>query len=362
MQVTNWRDRIGRHRPAWLLTALAGSALVVATSPDWAQNFVRLQFHTFQDSRGVTVLSPLVDLDKDFTDRSGLKVKFGVDGITAASDSCARCHGDHANNQRTFVDASYRRKFGDLKLEIGGEVSRERFYAADTGMITVSRDFNKANTTIAGGYSFSFNRPKLHPSDNVEHQFSHDAFVSVTQTVSKSTVVQAGYELNQVTGYQSSPFLRTHVNGIMQLGVTPDSRTRHAVVGRIRQALPADTYLEADYRRYFDSWQLDSNAYSVGLSHYFTPKLMVGASYRKYDQTGTYFYQPEYLGSPTYFTGDFRLAPFTSGMYTGKLSFTPERFWFGLKKGTTFEGQYERYTANNGFKAATLSLGLRIPF
>jgi hypothetical protein len=351
-----------RSRSAWIVGSMSMTVLALATAPDWAQNFVRLQFHTFQDSRGVTVLSPLVDFDKDFTDRTGLKVKFGVDGITAASDSCARCHGESAGNHRTFVDLNVRKKFGDFKVEFGGEVSRENFYAADTGMITVSRDLNKANTTIAGGYSFSFNRPKLHPSQGVEHQVSQDAFVSLTQTLTKSTVVQVGYELNQITGYQSSPFLRTSVNGVMQLGVTPDSRTRHALVARVRQALPGETYLEADYRRYIDSWQLDSNALSLGLSHYFTPKFMAGFTYRWYDQTGAYFWQPSYSGTPDFFTGDFRLSPFSSGMYTGKVAFTPDQFWFGLPKGTSFEGQYERYLANNGFVAATLSLGLRIPF
>lgn len=356
------RPTTTRARAAWVVGGLSVTALALVTSPDWAQNFVQLQFHSFQDSRGVTVLSPLIDLDKDFTDRTGLKVKFGVDGITAASDSCARCHGDNANNHRTFVDVSLRRTFGDLKVEFGGEVSRENFYGADTGMITVSRDFNRANTTVAGGYSFSFNRPELHPSNVSRHQVSQDAFASVTQTLTKSTIVQLGYDLNQVNGYQSSPFLRTSVNGVMQLGVTPESRTRHALVARVKQALPAETYLEADYRRYFDTWQLTSNALSVGVSHYFTPKVLAGFSYRRYDQTGAFFYEPTYTGTPEFFTGDFRLAPFNSGMYTGKLAITPDRPWFGLKKGTVFEGQYERYLASNGFVAATFSFGLRIPF
>ena len=100
----------------------------------------------------------------------------------------------------------------------------------------------------------------------------------------------------------------------MQLGVVPDSRTRHTFIGRVRQALPADTYLEADYRRYVDSWQLDSNTVSVGLSHYFTPKVMAGFTYRWYDQTGA------------------------------------------------IEAQYERYLSTTNFVAAIFSLGLRIPF
>lgn len=350
-----------RHaRTVWLVGSLAASALALATAPNWAQNVVRLQFHTFQDSRGVTVLSPFVDFDKDFTDRTGLKVKFGVDGISAASDSCARCHPDGANNARTFADVSVRKKFGDFKVDFGGEVSREKFYAADTGMISVSHDFNKSNTTVAGGYSFSFNRPVMHPTGEVQHQYSQDAYASLTQTVTKSTVVQVGYELNQVNGYQSSPFLRTSVNGVMQLGLVPDTRTRHTFTARVRQALPAETYLEADYRRYFDSWQIDSNTFSVGLSHYFSPKVLAGFDYRRYDQTGASFWQPSYTGTPEFFTGDFRLQPFTSNLYTGKLTIIPDSF-FGLKKGTALEMQYERYLSNINFVAGVFSLGLKIP-
>ncbi len=346
----------------WIVGALSVTALAIGTSPDWAQNFMRIQFHTFQDSRGVTVLSPLVDFDKDFTDRTGLRLQFGVDGITAASDSCARCHGDGASNHRTFLDLNVRKKFGDFKVDFGGEVSRENFYAADTGMISVSRDFNKANTTVAGGYSFSYNRPQMHPTEEVQHQVSQDAYASVTQTVTRTTVVQLGYELNQINGYQSSPFLRTSVNGTMQLGVVPDSRTRQTLMARVRQALPGATYLEADYRRYIDNWQLDSNTVSVGLSHYFTPKVMAGFTYRWYDQTGAYFYQPSYTGTPEYYTADFRLGPFNSNLYSGKLTITPDHFWFGLKKGTAFEAEYQRYLSNTNFVAGVLSLGLRIPF
>ena len=60
----------------------------------------------------------------------------------------------------------------------------------------------------------------------------------------------------------------------MMLGQVPDSRTRQTLTARLRQALPADTYLEADYRHYFDDWQVHSNALSVGLSHHFTPTLL----------------------------------------------------------------------------------------
>ncbi len=347
----------------WALAVLvAVVALVVLTRPDWADNAVNFSFHAFQDSRGVTVLAPVGSLDKDFTDRTGLRVKFGVDAITAASDSCARCHPSGRGMQHNYVDATVVRKFGDLKVEAGGEISRENFYSSDTAMVSLSRDFNKGNTTIAGGYTFQYNQPKLHPSDNVASQNAHDFYASVTQTLSKTTILQVNFDYNRISGYQNSPFLRTPVNGAMTLGNVPDTRNREALAVRIRQALPAATYLEADYRRYWDSWSIGSNAVSLGASHYFGPSLLLGFNYRWYSQTGSFFYQPFYTGSPLYYTGDFRLAPFDSGLYSGKMVITPSQGFWGMPKGSALSLQYERYLATANFQAATFTIGVKVPF
>jgi hypothetical protein len=325
------------------------------------QGEVNVQFHAFQDSRGVTVLSPTVDLDKDFTDRLGLRLKFGVDAVSAASDSCIRCHRDGADNRRVFVNAGLQRPLGKSLFSLGGEYSQENFYQATTALTSISRAFNQDNTTIAGGYSFSLNRPQLHPSEDWEQQYSQTGFVSVTQNVTKLTTVQAGVEIGHISGYQANPFLRALVNGVRELGNAPDLRTRRTYTARVRQALPAETYLEADYRRYGDTWDVRSNTFSVGLSHYFKPSLMLNGSYRRYGQTGAFFWAPQYTGNPQYFTADFRLEPFDSNLYSGRLIYTPADPWFFVPKGSSLTLQYERYAATSGFRAATFSTGLRIP-
>ncbi len=350
---------MGRLAAIGLVLAVA---LVILTRSDWADNVVNFSFHAFQDSRAVTVLAPLGSLDKDFTDRTGLRVKFGVDAISAASDSCARCHPNGRGMQHNYFGASLLHKFGDLKVQAGGEISRETFYASNTAMVSVSRDFNKANTTIAGGYSFQYNQPTLHPSQNIEKQTSHDVYASVTQTLSKTTILQVNYDYNRINGYQNSPFLRTPVNGVMMLGNVPDTRTRQAVAVRIRQALPGETYLEGDYRRYSDTWSIGSNALSLGVSHYFGPALLLGFDYRWYSQTGAFFYQPFYVGNKQFYTGDFRLAPFDSGLYSGKMVITPSEGLWGMPKGTSVALEYERYLATTNFQSAMFSFGLRVPF
>ena len=128
---------------------------------------MNVQFHGFQDVRGVTVLSPTVDLTQDYTERTNLRVNYGLDTISAASDSCVRCHNDGVNSHRQVFGLSATRKYNDLKLTIGGAYSKENFYRATTGLVSVSRDLANGNTTVAGGFSFSLNQPMLHPTARV---------------------------------------------------------------------------------------------------------------------------------------------------------------------------------------------------
>ena len=352
------------HRPsipsAFVLSAAA--VFLFVAGRNWAQqNDVNVQFHGFQDTRGVTVLSPTVDLTQDYTERTSLRVNYGVDAISAASDSCARCHREGVNSHRQEVGLSVTRKLDALKLTLGGAYSQENFYRATTALTSVSRDLANGNTTVAGGFSFSVNQPMLHPTINRENQYASNGYASVTQTVTKTTIVQAGYEVGRISGYQNNPFLRANVSGILVLGQVPDLRTRQTVTARLRQALPADTYFEADYRHYFDDWHVTSNMLSVGLSHHFSPRWLLYGSYRRYDQTGAYFYQPQYAGIPTYYTADFRLEPFASNNYTGKIVVTPAGKLWWLPEGTALTLQYERYQADNGFTAGIFSTGLRVP-
>jgi len=329
---------------------------------NWAQNNeMNVQFHGFQDTRGVTVLTPTVDLSQDFTERTSLRINYGLDAISAASDSCVRCHRDGINSHRQEVGVSAIRKYGDFKLTIGGAYSKENFYRATTGLVSVSRDLANANTTVAGGFSFSLNQPTLHPLPDEENQYQSGAFGTLTQTVSKSTIVQVGYEFGHIAGYQSNPYLRADVDGVLLVGQVPDLRTRQTFSARVRQALPSDTYVEADYRRYVDDWQVKSNTIDVGLSHHFSPGFLAHASFRRYDQTGAFFWAPEYSGTPQYFTADFRLEPFTSDTYTGRIEFSPQHQWFFLPDDAALTLQYERYLADNGFHAAIVSAGLRVP-
>jgi hypothetical protein len=218
-----------------LVAAAAVTFSLVAQRNSAQNNEMNVEFHGFQDTRGVTVLSPTVDLTQDFTERTSLRVNYGLDAISAASDSCARCPRDGIHSHRQEVGLSATTKRGDTKFTLGGAFSKENFYRATTGLASVSRDLAQGNTTVAGGFSFSLNQPTLHPLPDIVNQYQSGAFVSLTQTLSKSTIVQAGYELGHISGYQNDVFLRANVDGVLVLGQVPDSRTRQTLSARLRE-------------------------------------------------------------------------------------------------------------------------------
>jgi len=102
-----------------LVSAGAISVLLVATE-NWAQNNeVNVQFHAFQDARGVTVLSPTVDVAQDVTDRLNVRGSYALDAISAASDSCARCHRNGIDSKRNVGSVSVTRKFDMMRVTAG---------------------------------------------------------------------------------------------------------------------------------------------------------------------------------------------------------------------------------------------------
>ena len=250
------------------------------------------------------------------------------------------------NSHRQVVGLSATRKFDDLKLTFGGAYSQENFYRATTGLASVSRDLANGNTTVAGGFSFSLNQPMLHPLPETREPVPERRIrLGDADADEDARSRRPATRSRTSAGYQNNPYLRADVNGVMVLGQVPDLRTRQTLSARLRQALPADTYLEADYRRYFDDWQVTSNTVSVGLSHYFRPDVLLALTYRRYDQTGAFFWAPQYTGTPQYYTADFRLEPFASNTYTGRIEIAPKGIVVAAAGGQRRSPlQYERYS------------------
>ena len=116
-----------RHRSALPIALLSGAVVAFASLADlnWAQNNeMNVQVHGFDDTRGVTVLSPSVDLAQDYTERTSLRINYGLYAISSASDSCVRCHRDGIRSHRQVAGLSLTKKYSDTTLTYGGAFSK----------------------------------------------------------------------------------------------------------------------------------------------------------------------------------------------------------------------------------------------
>jgi hypothetical protein len=341
---------------------VALGVLLATASIESQSNTFDVAFHAFQDSRDVTVLSPDISMERTLNDRTALRAKFGLDAISSPSEACVNCHPKGPTNRRLAGSLSLVRKFGDTKLTVGSELSKEYFYASGAFLASLSRDLNKGNTTVAAGFSVARNVPTLHPSEARRTQTSYGAYGSLTQSWTRSTVTQIGYEFNDISGYLANPFLRNHIDGFELHDRVPAQRTRHALSARLRQALTSGTFLDSDYRHYADSWSLQSDTLSVGLAQHLGQVVVASGRYRWYDQEGAFFYAPSYSGLPEYLTSDFRLVPFTSGAVEGRIEVTPKRSWLSMPAGSSLSFELEHYFSSQDFQANILTIGLRLPF
>jgi len=126
-------------------------------------------------------------------------------------------------------------------------------------------------------------------------------------------------------GLLSDPYLQ--VNVIDDAGGTvlvdelhPSHRTRKAGTARISQFLPPiRASLIGSYRYYWDTWAVKSSTAELKLNKYVTNDLVFSVDYRYYSQTGSNFYQPEYIGDAytldAYRTVDYKLTPFSSNNF-----------------------------------------------
>jgi hypothetical protein len=154
-----------------------------------------------------------------------------------------------------------------------------------------------------------------------EARSTTNANVGFTQILSRTTVGNLNYGLTVQTGELSNTWNTVPIaDGTHGLEVLPHLRVRHAIVGRLVQALPWRASFKASYRFYIDSWGAIGNTIELFLYQRITRWLYARATYRAHLQRGVDFYtQLSPLGVGLR-TADSDLADFTGHTVGGKLA------------------------------------------
>jgi hypothetical protein len=141
---------------------------------------------------------------------------------------------------------------------------------------------------------------------------STNANVAVTQLLSPTTVGMVGYggtlQLGELSnGWNAVPLS----DGTLGLEQLPKVRHRHALVGRVAQALPWRGVIKGLYRFYIDSWSILAHTAEAQLYQRLGRQFYLRGSYRYDGQLGArYFNLDAPPGDTVFRTADSDLATF----------------------------------------------------
>ncbi len=232
-----------------------------------------------------------------------------VDIITSASTDAidVMTSASRTNETITFDITTRYEETADDTMSFRYGFHLEEWYRSVFAGFGYARELAEDNATIAmnvNGYVDVF-RPYgpfgglQPPGDKRETRGALNANLEVSQILSRTTLVKAGYGVTWQAGELITPWnsvpVACNAEVTACLGRTqerfPNRRLRNAFSGLLAQHIPVThSTLRLHYRFYFDDFDVRAHTMKVELYQYATPRAYIRASYRAHHQNSVYFW------------------------------------------------------------------------
>ena len=208
--------------------------------------------------------------------------------------------------------------------------STEKDYTAISGGIEVEYEFPNKATSISGGISASFD--EVDPTQesgiarvNNEDKENYAIYGTISQVINKNTIIKSTLGVSVFDGFLSDPYKQAWVNTALVADNRPDDRTQYTWSTQLRRYSELlGAALHADYRFYYDDWNVRSHTLDLGLHKVTESGWAFDTSLRYYTQTQADFYEPFYRNARAdgEYSSDYRLSPYGSVSFRLGLSET----------------------------------------
>ena len=307
-----------------------------------------------------------------------------IDVITSAStDAIDAVTSASLHNEAGTIQMNTRVKATDddtLKFTYGGH--GEEWFASVFGGFGYTRDLAQDNATVSARIDGSFDwftpygpwpRRLVPPSSKFDFRGSLSGSVEVSQILSPTTLVKAGYGIAWqkgalLTPWNSVPFLcNPDVSECLARlqEKFPGTRLRQSVSGLIAQHIPkTSTTVRLSYRFYADDYDVRAHTLLAEIYQYVTERAYISAHYRAHHQTAVYFWTTNLGLTEVDFdaprTSDSDLARFWAHEWGAKMLFhlTPP----GRAHQHDIDVYFNRYTRTNNLSVNISSIGYGYTF
>lgn len=301
------RTRVPR-RPAPVVRAALTASLFWLSASAARADEVGSGVYIRTDSDHTTVVSPRVRAKSDVAEGTSAEVAYSADIWTSASIDIRTAASKVVMEQRDELDVSLSHDFSDVTLGGGYRFSKENDYESHAGSGSVAYNFADNAATLAASAFVSGDTVGRAGDPKFKRALtSFGSRLSFTQVLDPKMLVQASYDLAYFSGYQASPYRYVGIggdgrcHGAAQMSSPmcvperePDTRLRHAIVGRLRRAFSADVSAGVSYRFYLDSWGIGSHTIEAQLAWLTDEATELALRYRFYTQGRSTFYRPVY--------------------------------------------------------------------
>ena len=315
-----------------------GTATQAATLPEDKAETI---YHVY-DGGGVKATGPALLVRKSLLDKVSLSAQYYVDAVSNASIDVVTTASPFKETRKAW-DFTAETVVRDTTLSLGGSRSTEPDYIAEAvslhaahevfgGMTTVSLGFTRARDLVG-------KKGVVGWIDSAAH-WQYRA--GLTQILTPRWLMSANFEAISDSGYLGSPYRAARVFGAAVPERNPRTRTGRAI--KLRSitdtgALVSRSSLRAEYRYYWDSWDIKAHTVELGGSKYLGQSFLLDVSVRSYAQDKALFYSDDAQAETLYVSRNRQLSTFRSTSLAAKLSYT----WPGLPTGydVKLTGAYE---------------------
>jgi hypothetical protein len=322
---SDWLHRVVVAASGLIAGLLGASPARALTLPE---NRAEGMYHLYRGG-GVTSQGPALLVRKSVSDRLSLSGSLFVDQVSNASVDVVTTASPYKERRTEYgVGADYLVR--DALVSVGLARSDEPDYKTKSASIDIQQEVFGGMTNISLGFSRAVDQVGRASDqaffDNARHwQYR----LGATQILTPRWQASLNVEAISDTGFLGNAYRTARLFGAVVPERHPRTRSSRAVkigtVGRVGWFHDGDgaprAAFHADYRYFWDTWDIRAHTAEVGYSRYIGDSFLADGFVRYYKQNKALFYSDNAVATTTYLSRNRQLATFNNLTVGGKLSY-----------------------------------------
>ena len=316
----------------WLQTALRALAGllggVLALGPARAatlpEDRAEAMVHVYNGG-GLTASGPALLVRKSLADRVSLTGSYYIDAVSNASIDVVTTASPY-KERRTEYGIGLDYAVRDSLVTLGMTHSTEPDYTASAMSLDVAQDTFGGMTTVNLGFTRASDKVGRHGDAAFFDTATHWQYrLGVTQILTPRWLMSANFEAISDEGFLGNAYRAARVFGAAVPERHPRTRSSRAIKLRAVGDLGSRNAVHAEYRYFWDTWDIKAHTAQVGYSRYIGERWLADGFLRFYSQNGALFYSDNAPTETLYVSRNRQLSTFSSVGLGAKLSYSWKR-------------------------------------